>query len=112
MRMLISAGLLALASLITLPAQAGGEHAGHNMAKHGASSMAMVDATVKKIDKTGGKVTLAHGPLTNLDMPAMTMAFKVKEADWLDRMKPGQKIRFMADNIEGAMMVTHFEAVK
>ena len=35
----------------------------------------MVDGVVKKIDKAGGKVTVAHGPLTNLNMPAMTMVF-------------------------------------
>jgi Cu(I)/Ag(I) efflux system periplasmic protein CusF len=113
MRILVSAGLIVLATIGTLPAQAAGEHAGHSMASHGAGrNQAMVDGTVKKVDKAGGKVTLAHGPLTNLDMPAMTMAFKVKEAAWLERMKPGQKIRFMADNVDGAMMVTHLEAAK
>lgn len=116
MRTLFSAGLFALATLATLatlPAQAAGDHAGHNMAGHGPSGkMALVDGTVKKVDKAGGKVTLAHGPLTNLDMPAMTMAFKVKEAGWLAQLKPGQKIRFMADNVGGAMMVTHIEMMK
>lgn len=112
MRPLFSAGLFALATLGALPAQAAGDHAGHNMASHApAGKMALVDGTVKKVDKAGGKVTLAHGPLTNLDMPAMTMAFKVREAGWLGQLKPGQKIRFMADNVDGAMMVTHIEAM-
>ena len=113
MRTLFSAGLFALATLGALPAQAAGDHAGHNMASHApAGKVALVDGTVKKIDQAGGKVTLAHGPLTNLDMPAMTMAFKVKDAAWLQQMQPGQKIRFMADNVDGAMMVTHIDAMK
>ena len=57
-------------------------------------------------------VPLAHGPLTNLEMPAMTMAFKVSNAGWLDQMKTGDKIRFMADNVNGALTVVHFEAAK
>ena len=73
----------------------------------------MVDGTVKKVDKAAGKVTLAHGPLTNLGMNmAMTMAFRVKDATWLDQMKDGDKIRFIADNVNGALTVVKFDPVK
>jgi len=48
----------------------------------------------------------------NLNMPAMTMVFRVKEAGWLEQMKAGDKIRFMADNVNGAVTVVHFEPVK
>lgn len=112
MKSLVSTALIALASLITLPAQAAGEHASHGMANHAADKMPMVEATVKKVDKSAGKVTLAHGPLVNLNMPAMTMAFKVREAGWIEQMKAGQKIRFVADNVDGAMTVVQFEGAK
>lgn len=113
MKSLVSTALIALASLITLPAQAANEHAGHGMANHAAASPTqMVEATVKKVDKSAGKVTLAHGPLVNLNMPAMTMAFKVREAGWIEQMKAGQKIRFVADNVDGAMTVVQFEGAK
>ena len=70
----------------------------------------LVDGQVKKIDKTAGKVTLAHGPLTNLGMDmAMTMAFRVKDAAWLDQMKVGDKIRFMAEDINGVLTIVKFE---
>lgn len=46
-------------------------------------------------------LTLSHGPLESLNMPAMTMVFRVKEASWLDQMKVGDKIRFMAESING-----------
>jgi Cu(I)/Ag(I) efflux system periplasmic protein CusF len=73
----------------------------------------MVEGLVKKVDKPAGKVTLAHGPLTNLGMnTAMTMAFRVKEAAWLDQMKEGDKIRFTADSVNGALTIVRFSAAK
>lgn len=111
-RNLIATALIAFASLAVLPAYAAGDHAGHGTAQAGAAAMQMVDGQVKKVDKATGKVTLSHGPLTNLNMPAMTMVFKVSDAMWLDQMKTGDKIRFMADNVNGAITVVHFEAAK
>jgi len=69
-----------------------------------------VFATVKRIDKPNARVVLAHGALPN-GMPAMTMAFRVKEAAWLDKMTPGQKIRFTIP-ASGDMTVDRFEPVK
>jgi Cu/Ag efflux protein CusF len=68
----------------------------------------MTDGLVKKVDKSAGKLTLSHGPLPN-GMPAMTMVFRVKDAAWLDQVKAGDKVRFMADQINGAMTVVHLE---
>lgn len=111
MKILITATLLAIASLGTVSVQAASDHASHGTATSQAD-MQMVDAQVKKVDKTAGKVTLAHGPLVNLNMPAMTMAFAVKDAVWLKQMKAGDRIRFVADQVDGVMTVVRFEAVK
>ena len=111
MKTLITASLIAIASLGAVSVQAAGDHAGHAMAAP-AAEMQMVDGQVKKVDKAAGKVTLSHGPLTNLNMPAMTMVFKVSNAVWLDQMKSGDKIRFMADTVNGAITVVHFEPAK
>lgn len=67
---------------------------------------------VKKIDKEAGKITLKHGPLTNLDMPSMTMVFRVKDAAMLDQVKVGDKVSFTAEKINGALTVTKLEPVK
>lgn len=114
MKALITASLITFFTLGAISAQAAGDHAGHGMTTpaHASAEMQMVDGQVKKVDKAAGKVTLSHGPLTNLNMPAMTMVFKVANATWLDKMKAGDKIRFMADNIKGAMTVIHFEPAK
>lgn len=107
--------ILLLASILGLPAHAATSghdpHAGHG-GMHSATESGMVDGVVKKIDKAGGKVTVAHGPLTNLNMPAMTMVFRVKEPAWLDLMQAGGKIRFVADSINGTLTIVRFEAAK
>ena len=114
MKALFTSTLIALVTLGAAPVQAAGDHAGHGMAMQATASteMQMVDGVVKKIDKSAVKVTLSHGPLTNLNMPAMTMVFRVKDAGWLDQMKAGDKIRFMADNVNGAVTIVHFEPSK
>ena len=114
MKALFTSTLIALVTLGAAPVQAAGDHAGHGMAMQATASteMQMVDGVVKKVDKSAGKVTLSHGPLTNLSMPAMTMVFRVKDANWLDQMKAGDKIRFMADNVNGAVTIVHFEPTK
>jgi Cu(I)/Ag(I) efflux system periplasmic protein CusF len=65
---------------------------------------------VKKVNKARGTVTLAHGAMNG--MPAMTMAYKVKDVTWLDTLTAGQKIRFATDPADGGMTVTRIELVK
>ena len=55
----------------------------------------MSEGIVRKVDKASGKVTIAHGPLSNLKMPAMTMVFRVKDAAWLDRMASRHRARVL-----------------
>lgn len=76
-----------------------------------ASSTPLTEGLVKKVDKVGQRVTLSHGPLPG-GMPAMTMAYRVKDAAWLDQMKEGQIIRFAADPADGGMSMLRFEPVK
>lgn len=76
-----------------------------------AAEVPLTEGLVKKVDKVGKKVTLSHGPLPG-GMPAMTMAYRVKDATWLDQMKEGQKIRFAADPADGGMSILRFELVK
>ncbi len=71
------------------------EHMDHG-AMHASADTVLTDGLVKKIDKNGGKLTITHGPLPN-GMPGMTMAFRVKNAAWLNKIREGQKIRFAID---------------
>lgn len=67
---------------------------------------------VKKVDKASGKITIKHGPLDNLGMPAMTMVFRVKDPAMLDQMKEGDKINFVAEKVNGAFTVIQAEPAK
>jgi Cu/Ag efflux protein CusF len=73
---------------------------------------AMSSGEVKKVDKDAGKITIKHGPLANLGMPAMTMVFHVKEVAMLDQVKQGEQINFVAEKANGALTVTKIEAAK
>ncbi|MFC4214958.1 copper-binding protein [Pseudophaeobacter arcticus] len=73
-----------------------------------ASSMAgtFTKGTVKKVDPRSGKVTIIHEELVDLDMPAMTMVFRLAEKDMLDQLEAGQEIEFVAERIKGRLTVT------
>lgn len=70
------------------------------------SATALTDAEVRKVDKEAGKLTLKHGAIPNLEMPPMTMVFRVKDPAMLEGVKAGDKVRFRAENIKGAFTVT------
>lgn len=72
----------------------------------------MADGEVRKIDKEQGKVTLRHGPIANLDMPGMTMVFKLADPKMLEGLKEGDKVKFAADRINGAITVTAIEVAR
>lgn len=68
------------------------------------------DGEVRKIDKAQGKITLKHGEIKSIDMPPMTMVFKVRDASLLDRVRQGDKVVFTAEKIDGEYTVTSLEA--
>ncbi|MBB4067267.1 copper-binding protein [Gellertiella hungarica] len=72
----------------------------------GAFAEEFTKGTVKKIDTKAKKVTLIHEELKNLDMPAMTMVFKVEDDELFGKLKVGQKIEFVADRVNGQLLVT------
>lgn len=74
-----------------------------------AQPMEMTEGEVRRIDKEQGKMSIRHGPLVNLDMPAMTMVFVVSDRAALDQFKVGDKVRFHADKIGSQYTVTKIE---
>jgi len=113
-RRTFSAVILALAATgYATHALAQMDHSAHTMpvvAKPAASGTATEEGVVKKIDKAGGKLAIAHAAQPS--MPAMTMVYSVKDAALLDKLKPGQKIRFATDPADGGMTVLRFEVSK
>ncbi|MFZ2122753.1 MAG: copper-binding protein [Rhodoferax sp.] len=69
----------------------------------------LTDGEVRKIDKEAGKLTLRHGEIKHLDMPPMTMVFVARDKSMLDKVKVGDKVRFMVIHENGQMMVTDLQ---
>ena len=112
----IAAGMI----LLTSGALASGDHGGHSktagsntQATQGTSaSAAMAEGEVRKVDMDNKKLTLKHGEIKTLDMPAMTMVFQVKDHSMLEEVKSGDKVRFSAETLNGAITITSIEAAK
>ena len=77
-----------------------------------AGATPMTEGEIRKVDKDAKKLTIRHGPIANLDMPAMTMVFQVKDPAMLDQVKAGDKIKFTADKAGGAYTITQMEVTK
>jgi Cu/Ag efflux protein CusF len=77
-----------------------------------AGAQSMSEGEVRKVDKDAGKLTLKHGPIPNLDMPPMTMVFRVNDAAMLDALKPGDKVNFQAEKQGGQYVVTKIVPAK
>ncbi len=60
---------------------------------------------VKKLDAKQNKITIKHEELKNLDMPGMTMVFAKGDKVELAKLKEGQKIKFIADRVNGQLTV-------
>ena len=88
------------------------DHSSHHGAAQIAQAAALSEGEVRKVDKDAKKITIKHGPLENLDMPAMTMVFQVKDPGVLDQLRSGDRIKFRAEKIGGAYTVTRIEPVK
>lgn len=84
----LAAGILALASSASLAADDG-----------------MVDGVVKEL-RSGGELTIKHGPLPNLDMPAMTMVFKTADPKMAKGLKVGDKIKMQVEDKGGKLTIT------
>jgi Cu/Ag efflux protein CusF len=106
----VSAAILAIA---VLAPSAYANEAHHNPAAGTSQSAeSLSEGEVRKVDKDAKKITLRHGPLTNLDMPAMTMVFQVQDLSMLDKVKTGDKVKFRAEKVGGAFAITQIDAVQ
>lgn len=106
--------LFALLTVLALPLAQAQEMEHHHHETTAVSTLASADAMsageVTKIDRDAGKITLRHGPLLNLDMPGMTMAFKVGNPAMLEQVKPGDKVHFVVERASGGLTITTLEA--
>ncbi|MEO8058416.1 MAG: copper-binding protein [Burkholderiales bacterium] len=70
------------------------------------------EGVIRKVDKEQGKLSIKHGPIANLDMPGMTMVFRMLDTKALETLKAGDKVRFFADKVNGTLTVMAIETVR
>jgi Cu/Ag efflux protein CusF len=107
--LVVSAGLALAAANASAQAH---DHARHDATPAASQddANALSDGEVRKVDKGSGKLTVQHGPLTNLGMPGMTMAFKVQDPAMLDRVMAGDKVRLRVEYLNGTYTITRLAA--
>ena len=118
MKLLAATSTILLSQLAFMPVWASGDHAHKHHATKPADATSAVDiatmsdAEVRKVDKDAKKITLKHGEIKNLEMPAMTMVFQVKDTALLDKVKVGDKVKFKAEKVASGYAVTEIEMAR
>lgn len=95
--------------LLPSPPRADAEQISGGHANHAGDPNALADGVVLSVDRVARSVTIRHGPMLNLGMPSMTMAFQVGDPAMLERVKPGDKVKFHVDAIGGAFTLMSIE---
>jgi Cu(I)/Ag(I) efflux system periplasmic protein CusF len=81
-----------------------------SLASFAADQVPWAEGRIKQIQ--GDKAIIAHGPIESIGMAPMTMAFVVRDAAGLAKLKAGDKVRFQAIMAGGDVVVTRIEAAK
>jgi len=105
---------LSLLGAFALVASSPGLHAGGvapspsaPVASAGRSSeTGQADGSIVGIDTERGRVTLKHGAIVGLGMPAMTMVFRVADPSMLRYLKAGDGVRFTVVRADNFFTVT------
>lgn len=69
----------------------------------------MVTGEITKVDADAGKMTIKHGPIKKYEMDSMTMVFRAGDPAMLKQVKPGDKVRFVPDKVNGQFTVIKIE---
>ncbi len=90
MKILSLSAALAVASTIAFAGE------GHDMSM----------GTVTNLDRKSNVVTINHGPLENINMPAMEMGYAVAKPSMMKGLRKGTKIHFVVEQVNGKYIVT------
>jgi Cu(I)/Ag(I) efflux system periplasmic protein CusF len=68
---------------------------------------------VIKIDQAAGKITIKHGPLKQFGMDEpLTMVYRADDPTLFKNIKVGDKVKFMADRLNGQFTITKIEKAR
>ncbi len=107
-RLALAACTLVAFSAIAPPALAQHQHGTAAAAVQGAVPE-MAEGEVRRIDAAKGSILLKHGEIKSINMGAMTMAFKLKDTALVAGLKVGDRVRFVAEQKDGELIVTRIQ---
>ena len=70
------------------------------------------EGEVRKVDKDGSKLTVRHGTIRGLDMPGMTMVFKVRDRSILEGLGAGDQVKIDVEKADGALTIIGLQKLK
>jgi Cu/Ag efflux protein CusF len=79
------------------------------VAAHADAELVMAEGVVRKLDLDNRKITIKHGEIKNLDMPGMTMVFRLQEKINIDSLKSGDKVLFHVEKLDGGYTITELQ---
>lgn len=83
--------------------------AGVTLALSALAQTPSADGEVTRVNQRTKEITIKHGPIPHLEMGPMTMAFPVKDPAMLEKVKPGDKVRFVAEKSGDEAVITKIE---
>lgn len=67
---------------------------------------------IRRIDLHARKIVIKHGPLEDFDMPAMTMAYRLRDPALVEGLQAGDAVRFQAERLGAVFIVTRIELAR
>jgi Cu/Ag efflux protein CusF len=98
--------VIALSVICTIP-EVWANHHDHEV--NASQTSGMIKGEVRRIDTENRKLTIKHEAIPDLEMAAMTMAFRVADTISIDKLKAGDKIRFSLGQVQGKWVVVTIE---
>ena len=107
--------LLLAVTILTLNAFSA--HASESFTSNGAASDTLTDfaalpkvrGQIRQVYPANGTLKIKHEAIPNLDMPAMTMTFKVADSRMMNGLVNGDRIQFSATDEGGVLTVVWIE---
>jgi len=66
---------------------------------------ASASGELRRVDAAAGKITIKHGAISDLELPAMTLVYRIDPALLAD-IKPGDKVKFTAKRDNNQYVIT------
>lgn len=70
-----------------------------------AAPSSAVRGEVRRVDAASGRITIKHGPIPELELPAMTLVYRVQDPALLAQVKPGDTVTFTADRVDDQYVI-------